>query len=44
MEDKKPKDTVLEVQDGTIDLSALFEHLDRKIKDKEIGKNGKAGS
>jgi hypothetical protein len=43
MEDKKTKDTVLEVQDGTIDLSALFERIDKKLPKNKERNHGKAG-
>jgi hypothetical protein len=39
-EAKKPKDTVLEVQNGVIPLSAFFERIDEKLKIKEDKKNG----
>jgi hypothetical protein len=41
MEEPKPIDTVLEVQDGLIDIAILFNHIDKGIKVEE-DKDGKA--
>jgi hypothetical protein len=40
MEKEKKKDVVLEVHNGTISLSAIFNKIDEKLKIKEDKKNG----
>ncbi len=36
----EPTDTVLEVQDGTIDLTEVFQKIDEEIKFTEVEDNG----
>lgn len=40
---EETKDIVLEVQDGYIDVSMLFNHIDEGLQIKEVNNDGKGG-